>query len=134
MGLEFVGRVIRTSLVVGAIVLIFGSFYHDWNYALGIFIGLLFSCANLWVIMWFVRRTITLEERRTKLIVLIGMIKFPLLYFIGYLILSADFVPVSSLLVGFTSIFAIILLKVLGRLIQSSGKLQLADSKKGVAQ
>ena len=134
MGLEFVGRIIRTSLVVGAIVLIFGSFYHDWNYSLGIFIGLLFSCANLWAIMWFVRRTITLEQRKTKSIVLIALVKFPVLYLVGYLILKSEIVPVASLLVGFSLVFVIIVLKVLGRLIQSSGKFQLADSKKGVAQ
>lgn len=134
MGLEFIGRVIKTSLIVSAFIIVFGSVYHDWNYSLGISIGLLFNCANIWLIMGLVRRTVTLDRRRPLSILIFGLVKFPLLYFVGYLILRADIVPVSSLLIGFVLLFTIIVLKVLGRQLVSSAWMTLADSKKGASQ
>ena len=134
MGLEFIGRVIKTSLVVGAMIVVFGSFYFDWNYSLGIFIGLLFSCGNLWLTMGVVRHAVTVEEEKLKPIIIFTVIKFPVLYFIGYMILRFDIAPVSSFLVGFTLLFGIILLKVLGRLLMSSDRMRLAESKEGASR
>jgi len=134
MGLEFIGRVIKTSLVVSAFVLIFGSVYYDWNYSLGIAIGLVFNCVNLWLIMGLTKRTITLGDRKPLPILGFAMVKFPLLYFGGYLILRAGIVPVSSLMVGFTLLFGIIVLKVLGQQLVSSRWMDLAESKKGASQ
>lgn len=134
MGLEFIDRIIRTSLVVGAIIVALGSFYFDWNYSLGIFIGLLFSCANFWLTMGVVRHSITVEDSKRKAIIIFTMVKFPVLYTIGYLILRTDIVPVSSLLVGFTLLFGIILLKVLGQLLMNSDIMRLAESKEGASR
>jgi hypothetical protein len=134
MGIEFIGRIIKTSLVVSAFVLIFGSVYYDWNYSLGISIGLAYNCVNLWLIMGLVRRFVTLGERRPVPILAFSMIKFPLFYFIGYLIMKVDIVPVSSLVTGFTLLFGIIVLKVLGRLMAGSNWMDLADSKKRASQ
>jgi len=134
MGLEFIGRVIKTSLVVSAFILIFGAVYYDWNYSLGIAIGLVFNCANLWFIRGLIEQTITSRSRRPVPILLISAIKFPVLYLIGYLILRADIVPVTSLLVGFTLLFAIIVLKVIGRQLTSTRFMRMADSKNGAQQ
>ena len=134
MGLEFIGRVIKTSLVVSAFILIFGAVYYDWNYSLGISIGLLFNCANLWVIRGLIEQTITPSARRPLPILLISVVKFPVLYLIGYLILKADIVPVTSLLVGFTLLFAIVVLKVIGRQLTSTRFMKMADSKNGAQQ
>ncbi len=134
MGIEFIGRIIKTSLVVSVFVLIFGSVYYDWNYSLGISIGLAYNCVNLWLIMGLVRRFVTLGERKPVPILAFSMIKFPLFYFVGYLIMKVDIVPVSSLVTGFTLLFGIIVLKVLGRLVAGSSWMNLADSKKGASQ
>lgn len=134
MGLEFISRVIKTSLVISAFILIFGSVYYDWNYSLGISIGLVFNCVNVWFIMGLVKRTITLEKRKMIPIVGISLIKVPALYFIGYVILKADFVPVTSLLVGFTLLFGVIVLKAVGRLITTSNWMKLANGEKGASQ
>jgi len=134
MGLEFIGRVIKTSLVVSAFILIFGAVYYDWNYSLGITIGLVFNCVNLWFVKGMIEQTVTLRERNPVKIFLVSAIKFPVLYLIGYLILKADFVPVTSLLVGFTLLFAIIVLKVIGRQLSETRWLRMADSKNGAHQ
>ncbi len=134
MGLEFIGRIIKTSLVISAFVLIFGSVYYDWNYSLGISIGLAYNCENLWLIMGLVKRFVTLGERKPIQILAFSMIKFPLFNFVGYLIMKADIVPVSSLVTGFTLLFGIIVLKVLGCLIVNSNWMNLADSKRGASQ
>ncbi|MBU1317627.1 MAG: ATP synthase subunit I [candidate division Zixibacteria bacterium] len=134
MGLEFIGRVIKTSLVVSAFILIFGAVYYDWNYSLGIAIGLVFNCVNLWFVRGLIEQTVTLRDRRPVSIFLFSAIKFPILYLIGYLILKADIVPVTSLLVGFTLLFAIVVLKVIGRELASARWMKMADSKNGAQQ
>ncbi|MCK4655916.1 MAG: hypothetical protein KAT85_02760, partial [candidate division Zixibacteria bacterium] len=88
----------------------------------------------LWLIMGLVRRFVTLGERRPVPILAFSMIKFPLFYFIGYLIMKVDIVPLSSLVTGFTLLFGIIVLKVLGRLMAGSNWMDLADSKKRASQ
>lgn len=135
MGLEFIGRVIKTSLVISVLILIFGSFYYDWCYSLGIAIGLVFNCVNIWLIMELVKHTITPNERNPVAILAFSAVKFPILYLAGYLILKWDIVPVTSLLIGFTLLFGIIVLKVLGRqLINSSWMKSVAGSRKRALQ
>lgn len=134
MGLEFIGRVIKTSLVVAAFILIFGAVYYDWNYSLGIAIGLVFNCVNLWFVKGLIEQTVTLRERKPLPILVLSAIKFPVLYLIGYLILKVDIVPVTSLLVGFTLLFAIVVLKVIGRQLTSTRFMKMADSKNGAQQ
>jgi len=134
MGLEFIGRVIKTSLVIAGIILIFGSVYYDWNYSLGITIGLMFNIANLWILTGLIRNTITPTDRKPLPIILFSIVKFPVLYFVGYMILKLEIVPVTSLLTGFILLFAIIVLKVVGRQLTNSEWMKLADTKKGASQ
>ncbi len=133
MGLDFIGRVIKTSAIVAALILIFGSVYYEWRHTLGISIGLFFNCANVWLIMELVKKTVTLGDRKPILVIGLAMVKFPILYLAGYLILKADIVPVVCLLIGFTLLFVVIVLKVLGRQLINSRRFYLADSENGVS-
>jgi len=134
MGLEFIARTIRTSLILSVAIFIFGTVYYDWAYSLGIAIGLIFNCANLYFIMGLIKYTITPDDRKPLPIFGISIIKFPVLYFVGYLILSADIAPVSSYMIGFILLFGVIVLKVLGNLLVDSKWMKLADSKKGASR
>lgn len=121
MGLEFINRVIKTTLLLGALVFIFGSFYFDYIYATGIFIGMLWGCANLWFIRQFIVGYITPGERQLGKLSLLAIIKFPVLYAAAFLILKPGWFSVVSFVIGFSLIFVVILLKALGKLVTEGG-------------
>jgi len=121
MGLDFINRIIRTSLLLGALIFIFGSYYYDWQYSLGIFAGLLWGSANLWFIRQFVVGYITNKERKPGNLAIIAIFKFPVLYLAGFLLLWLDIFPVFSFVIGFSLIFVVIVLKALGKLVTEGG-------------
>jgi hypothetical protein len=134
MGLEFINRVIRTSLILAAVVLVFGSVYYDWRHAVGVSSGLVFGSVNLWFLMGLIKNTITPQPRRPLPILIISVVKFPVLYFVGYLLLRSGVAPVPSYVIGFTMLFAVILLKVLGRQLVDSSWMRVAEGRKGASQ
>jgi len=134
MGLEFIGRTIKTSLILSALIFIFGAFYFDTRYSLGIAIGLICNTANVWMIMGLVRRTLTPDDRKPLPIILFSMLKFPILYGLGYLVLRSDIAPVASYMVGFVLLFAVVLLKVAGSCLSESRLMKVADTEKGASR
>lgn len=121
MGLAFINRVIKSTLILGALIFVFGSVYFDWIYSLGIFIGTLWGSANLWFIRQFVIHYITPGERDMKKLALLAVIKFPVLYVAGFLALWLKLFPIASFVIGFSLIFVVILLKALGKLLVEGG-------------
>jgi len=121
MGLDFINRVIKTTLLLGALIFIFGSYYFDWVYSAGILAGVLWGCANLWFIRQFIINYITPGDRNSKKLVLFMAIKFPVLYGLGFLILKVGLFPVVSFVIGFSLIFMVILLKAVGKLVAKGG-------------
>ena len=121
MGLEFINRVIKTTLLLGALVFIFGSFYFDYIYATGIFIGMLWGCANLWLIRQFIVNYITPGDRNLGKLSLLAVVKFPVLYAAAFLILKLGWFSVVSFVIGFSLIFIVITLKALGKLVTEGG-------------
>jgi len=121
MGLTFINRVIKSTLILGALIFIFGSVYFDWLYSLGIFVGSIWGCANLWFIKQFVVGYVTPGQRDAKKLAILAVIKFPVLYIVGFLILRLAWFPVSAFVIGFSLVFAVILLKALGKLIVEGG-------------
>ena len=120
MGVEFIHRVIKTSLVLAALGFLFVTVYYDFKFAAGILAGTVWGCLNL----LFLTRLITeifspgKEVRKSKVII-IALVKFPLLYGFGYILLKINYFPAISLLSGFTLIFVVMFLKALGRWILS---------------
>ncbi|KPJ48785.1 MAG: hypothetical protein AMJ41_04250 [candidate division Zixibacteria bacterium DG_27] len=119
MGLEFIARVIRTSVVVSLIQLPFVALYFDYRYSLGIVLGCLWGVVNLYFLRSVIVCYTKLSQRSKRQLLLLLLLKFPLLYLVGYLLLEWSLFPVMSLVVGFTLIFAVIVLKALGRLLLS---------------
>lgn len=115
MGLEFITRVIKTSLVVSLIQLPFISLYFDYRFSLGIVLGCLWGVANLHFMRSLVVCYTDLSGRNKRRLLLLLLVKVPLLYFGGYLLLRSGIFPILSLVTGFTLIFVVILLKALGR-------------------
>lgn len=121
MGLDFINRVIKTTLLLGALVFLFGTYYFDWIYSLGIFVGVLWGCANLWFIRQFIVNYITPGERDAMKLALFALIKFPVLYGLGFLLLWLQWFPVVSFVIGFSLILVVVVLKALGKLVIESG-------------
>lgn len=71
---------------------------------------------NLIFLSALVRSTLRPEGADVFRAVGLLLIKFPLLYLSGYFLLKVSQFEPYHLLIGFTSVFGVILLKVLGRL------------------
>jgi len=122
MGIEFIHRVIKTSLIVGGLIFLFAVFYYRFDYASGIFVGCGWGCVNLFFLTNLITETTNLEGINRKRVLFLVLLKFPLLYVTGYFLLRIDYFPVTSLLVGFTLIFVVILFKALGKILISGGQ------------
>ncbi len=115
MSLEFLTRIWKSTLVVGGIVFAFTAVYFDMQFALGLLVGCLWGVAN------FIALTAVLtafvkpgQVNRNKALIL-AAIKFPVIYGLGFLILYSKWFEPTSLLVGFSLLFMVTLLKALGR-------------------
>lgn len=116
MGIEFIHRVIKTSLVLAVLILLFVTVYYEFKFAAGILAGCVWGCLNLFFLTQLVTEIFSPgKEVRKGKVVLIAVVKFPLLYAVGYLLLKTSFFPPLSLICGFTLIFLVIFLKALGR-------------------
>ena len=114
MGLDFINRVARTSVLLAVIQIPFVIVYYDWRFAIGVLLGCLWNAANLMLLKYLITGLISPSPGGKRNLLLLGLVKFPLLYAIGYFLLKFDYFSPDSLLVGFTVIFLVALLKALG--------------------
>ncbi len=120
MGPEFIHRVIKTSLVVAALGFLFVTVYYDFKFGAGILVGTIWGCLNLYFLANLVTEVFSPgKEVRKGKIILIVLVKFPLLYLVGYVLLMIDYFPAISLVSGFTLIFVVMFLKAMGRWVLS---------------
>jgi len=117
LGLDFIRRVMATSAVLAALALLFISVYYDWRFGLGLFIGTAWGIANFHFLSELIVAVITPGERNVRRVALWALLKFPVLYGAAYLILTYGKISVLSFLIGFLLLFAVVVLKALGRLI-----------------
>jgi hypothetical protein len=117
MGLEFIGRTVRTFALVLLIFVPFGLFYFGLYPTLAIMSGGVWGILNLLFITALVQSAIRPEGADWKKTLGLALIKFPLLYAAGFgLMMVKQFNPIH-LLAGFGGVMLIIVLKVLGRLL-----------------
>ena len=117
LGLDFIHRVKMTSGMLGLLVWLFVSVYADWRSGLGILLGTAWGVLNFHFLTELVVAVVTPDEVRKRRVVLLALIKFPALYGAGYLFLAKSGLPIPMLLMGFSLLFAVAVLKVLGRLL-----------------
>jgi hypothetical protein len=127
MGVEFIHRVIKTSLVLAVLGFLFVTVYHDFRFGAGILAGAIWGSLNLLFLTHLITEVFSpgREVRKGK-VILIALVKFPLLYAAGFLLLRINYFPAESLLIGFTLLFVVMFLKAMGRWILSLD----ADKKK----
>jgi hypothetical protein len=115
MGLEFLKRVQSATAVVGAVTFVLVSVYYDSSWGLGILAGCGWGIANFWALTRVLSAVLTSDGVQRKRALIFAAIKFPVLYFIGFLALRSEWFPPISLLAGFSLLFLVILLKAAGR-------------------
>jgi hypothetical protein len=115
MSLEFLKRIWKTTLVVGVIVFAFTAVYADMRFAWGLLVGCLWGVANFIALTAVLTSYVTPGKVNRKRALILAGVKFPVIYGIGYLILASEWFEPVSLLVGFSLLFMVTLLKALGR-------------------
>jgi O-antigen/teichoic acid export membrane protein len=113
--IDFIRRTLRTTGLLALLALVFGSLYFGFSPALSIFTGIIWGMVNLYFLSMLIRSTLRPEgaDKMTALILLI--IKFPLLYLSGYLMMVSNYFNPLLLVIGFTVNLLVIVLKAAGR-------------------
>jgi hypothetical protein len=115
MNLDFINRVVKTSLILAAIAFPFLAVYVRLPFAVAFVLGCLWGCLNLIAIKFLVTQLITPGPKNTILILAFIFLKFPIIYFLGYLLVIWQYTPILGLVWGFSSILIVTVLKVLSR-------------------
>lgn len=117
LGLDFIRRVMITTGVVGTLAAFFIAVYYDWRFGLGLFIGCGWGITNLHLLRELICAAIAPVPAESRKIIFLAVLKFPVLYGLGFLILTWGKLSVLSFLIGFILLFAVVVLKVLGRML-----------------
>ena len=115
MSLEFLTRIWKSTLVVGVIVFAFTAVYFDLKFAWGLLVGCLWGVANFIALTAVLTSFVTPGHVNRNRALILAAIKFPIIYGLGYLIMRSEWFEPTSLLVGFSLLFLVTLLKALGR-------------------
>jgi hypothetical protein len=115
--LRYVRRITLTSIWLGALaaLLLWAGVGPRW--ALGFAGGAALGVANLLLLSALIREIVTLGERSRRRIVGLLAIKVPLVYGGLAALLLARIAPATAVVVGFSLVLAVIVLKAIGRLI-----------------
>jgi hypothetical protein len=130
MGLDFINRVMKTTLVFVALAFAFLAVYVNYNYAFSVLIGGVWSVLNLFAIKLVIVALVTKGKKNIILGLLVLFLKIPVLYGIGYYLLTWDYLVVSGLLWGFSSILLVAVLKALSSSLLKSNKIANAEETK----
>ncbi len=116
MDLKFVDRVIKTTLVLAAVFFPFFALYINMSFALSVLFGAVWGALNLLGIKLIITNLMPGPSKNLVVGLLVLFLKLPVLYVIGYFLVTWHYLSVFGLLWGFSGIFIVALLKVLGRM------------------
>jgi hypothetical protein len=114
IGGEFLRRVRKSAIVFGLVLAVPLATSFGLGAAGGWIAGGVWSLFNLVAIAALIRRVLTLEPRDRREIAILLLVKFPLLYAIGFGILASG-LPAIWVLAGFTWPLLVAVLKAAGR-------------------
>ncbi|MDH4158591.1 MAG: hypothetical protein OEW00_15085 [candidate division Zixibacteria bacterium] len=114
--LDFLDRTLRTTGVVLLIFLPVGLYYFGVYPTLAVFSGGVWGIVNFIFVSALIRTTIRPGGADKARAVALALVKFPLLYASGYFLLKVPQFEPLHLMVGFSSLFGVLVLKALGRL------------------
>lgn len=98
--------VTRTMFLAVAVFLVSAPF--TLGLGIGVFAGALWGCINLVLIKHVMQNFLKLSDRKYIKLFLLLCVKFPLLYFMAYYLLSLNYFSPWSFLLGFMSLLLVI--------------------------
>jgi hypothetical protein len=119
MEISFIERTLRTAGLLALAILIFGSFYYGFRPTMSVFTGLIWGMVNLYFLSLLIRATLRPDnvDKITALFLL--FVKIPLLYLTGYFMMTSSFFNPILLLIGFSLLLLVIVLKAAGRAVMN---------------
>jgi hypothetical protein len=120
--LKFIDRVIKTTLVTAALVFPFLAIYIEMNFALSVLFGAAWGALNLLGIKLIITSLLVPAKPNWVLGAIILFLKLPVLYLMGYLLVTWKYMSIGGLLWGFSGILIVSVLKVLSRMILGMDK------------
>jgi len=130
MGLELIKRTYKTTLIVAILVFFYTWGYYSFSSAVGILVGTVWGCLNLFFITSLVTSYIKVGEKDYTKIWILLSIKFPILYGLGFLALKIGYFEPLTFLLGFSLVLTVIILKVLVKYLLESVLKQNLKGKK----
>ena len=115
LGLDFIQRTIRTTGMVLLISLIPGVYYFGLFPTLAFFSGGIWGIVNIIFLTALIRTGLRPDEVDKLKVAGLALIKFPLLYLSGYFLLQVPQFEPLYLLLGFSTLLAVMILKVIAR-------------------
>jgi len=127
--IDFIARTLKTCGLLALLVLAFGSFYFGFRPTLSVFTGIIWGMVNLYFLALLIRTTLRPEGADKAAALVFLLIKFPLLYLSGYLMMVSDYFQPLLLVIGFTVSLLVIVLKAAGRAVLKLDYLEEEQSK-----
>lgn len=114
---EFILKLSKTSFWLTLLLFSFSILYGGLSFATGFLIGALWNIVNLWILARIIAIFLSLskEGKRKKKVAFLFVLKFPVLYGLGYLTVRYGGFSAVGLLCGFSLPFTVIIFKALGR-------------------
>jgi hypothetical protein len=104
------------TVALAVLAALFLIVYVGMGWAVGFLLGALWSCGNIYLIKRLVERVVTPQRRPLGATIWLALIKLPLWYAVGYLIISRHEYSLFAPLAGFPLPLLVIVLKALGRM------------------
>jgi hypothetical protein len=115
VGFEFLKRVRKTTVLTSLFLFIPVAAYLGVAAGVSWLAGCAWTLVNLVAIGWLVETLCARGEARRMRLVLIALVKVPVLYAVGFLLLRSNYLPLFPMLAGFLWPLLVIMLKILGR-------------------
>lgn len=100
---DYIKEVLKINVIIVLILVLIFVIMQKLSFAAGILVGAFWSIANTLLTVKLIEIAILKKEKRKLLLLL--LIKFPVLYLLGFFILIYKMFPVLSLLTGAISVF-----------------------------
>lgn len=117
MGLKYVDRIIKSTLIAAAVLFPFLALYISPNFGFSVLFGAIWGSLNLLAIKFVITSLVTTGKRKMAFGLAVLFVKIPVLYGIGYFLITWDYLSIPGLLWGFSGIFIAALLNALSRTI-----------------
>jgi hypothetical protein len=138
LDLAFLTRCLKVTALLALLGCLFAAVYVGWGWALGFLLGAAWGIGNLYLLRALIGKVVRQGGRDTWAIVGLVLIKFPLLYALGFVVLSRPWYPFWAPVLGFSLSLIVIVLKAAGRAMlriegPDAGRKPVSDSIRRVA-